>query len=97
MRRSKFLRLTQFVKDNLKECRTPNKPEININSPDSTNIDINLSSAYIFKDIFNENNEIIAKKVLSVIDEKMTPILCVGENEKDIKEGKALLKIKTQG
>ena len=26
----------------------------------------------------------------------MTPILCVGENEKDIKEGKALLKIKTQ-
>ena len=48
------------------------------------------------RDIFNENNEIIAKKVLSVIDEKMTPILCVGENEKDIKEGKALLKIKTQ-
>ncbi|MDK8254074.1 MAG: triose-phosphate isomerase, partial [Dialister micraerophilus] len=48
------------------------------------------------RDIFNENNEIIAKKVLSIIDEKMTPILCVGENEKDIKEGKALLKIKTQ-
>ena len=50
----KLLRLTQFAKDNLKECCIPNKPEIVINSPESTNSDTNLSSAYIFEDIFKE-------------------------------------------
>lgn len=55
MRRSKFLKLTQFVRYNLKECGTPNKPETIINSPESANTDTNLSSNYIFKDIFNEN------------------------------------------
>ena len=83
MRRSKFLRLTQFVGDNLKECRTPNKPEMNINSPESTNIDINLSSAYIFKDIFNENkiketlNQQLhlIEKILKIIESSLAYIM----------------------
>lgn len=48
------------------------------------------------RDIFNESNELILKKVNSVISEKMIPILCVGENLEDKESGNSLKKIKNQ-
>lgn len=48
------------------------------------------------RNIFNESNELILKKVNSVISERMIPILCVGENLEDKESGNSLNKIKEQ-
>lgn len=48
------------------------------------------------RSMFNEDNELIFKKVISVMSENMIPILCVGENLEDINSGNSLKKIKEQ-
>lgn len=48
------------------------------------------------RNIFNEKDEEINKKVKSVLDNKMTPILCIGENEKQREEGETFEIIKKQ-
>jgi len=48
------------------------------------------------RNIFNESNEEINNKIKSVLDNKMTPILCVGENEKQREEGETFEVVKNQ-
>lgn len=48
------------------------------------------------RNIFNETDEEINKKIKSVLDNKMTPILCIGENEKQREEGETFEIIKKQ-
>jgi triosephosphate isomerase len=45
---------------------------------------------------FAENDEIINKKILAVLKEKLVPILCVGETEKERKSQKTLSVLKNQ-
>ncbi len=46
--------------------------------------------------IFGESDEMIQKKVLAVLKEKLTPILCIGETEKQRKAGKTFEVLKNQ-
>ncbi|GMX58382.1 MAG: hypothetical protein MCSN_0360 [Candidatus Microsyncoccus archaeolyticus] len=48
------------------------------------------------RNIFKETDEEINKKVKSVLDNKMTPILCIGESEKQREEGETFEVIKRQ-
>ena len=45
---------------------------------------------------FNETDEIVNKKIKSVIAKKMTPILCVGETSKEREQGKTKEVLKRQ-
>jgi len=45
---------------------------------------------------FSENDEILNKKLKAVIDFKLKPILCIGENEKERNEGEVLEVLKNQ-
>jgi triosephosphate isomerase len=46
--------------------------------------------------ILKETDEMINKKVLAVLKEKLIPILCVGETEKERKSGKTFFVLKNQ-
>jgi triosephosphate isomerase (TIM) len=48
------------------------------------------------RNIFNESNKEINNKVKSVLDNKMIPILCIGENEKQREEGETFEVVKNQ-
>jgi triosephosphate isomerase len=48
------------------------------------------------KKILKESDEMINKKVLAVLKEKLVPILCVGETEKERKSGKTFFVLKNQ-
>jgi triosephosphate isomerase len=45
---------------------------------------------------FNETDETVNKKVKAVLNEKLTPILCVGETEEERKRGEAEKRVKSQ-
>jgi len=46
--------------------------------------------------ILKEKDEMVNKKVLAVLKEKLIPILCVGETEKERKSGKTFFVLKNQ-
>jgi len=48
------------------------------------------------RNIFNESNSEINKKIKEILDKKMMPILCIGENEKQRENGETFEIIKDQ-
>ena len=48
------------------------------------------------RNIFNESNEEINKKIKEILDKKMIPILCIGENQEQREKGETFDVIKAQ-
>ena len=47
------------------------------------------------REIFNEDTNLISKKIISLLKNNIKPILCIGESFKDHKSGKTKDKLKT--
>lgn len=70
--------------------------EVSVSMIKSIGVDYVILGHSERRNIFNESNEEINNKIKSVLDNKMIPILCIGENLKQREEGETFEVIKGQ-